>query len=70
MILKIVDGDLYNMSENLRVGVAQFPASNDIQENKQYILQLVQKALAQGVDWFYLRHQCVLSPQNCPCFVS
>ena len=42
------------MSENLRVGVAQFPASNDIQENKQYILQLVQKALAQGVELLVL----------------
>ncbi|MDO5680603.1 MAG: carbon-nitrogen hydrolase family protein [Pelistega sp.] len=42
------------MSENLRVGVAQFPASNDIQENKQFILQLVQKALAQGVELLVL----------------
>ena len=42
------------MSENLRVGVAQFPASNEIQENKQFITELVQKASDQGVELLVL----------------
>ena len=38
------------MSEKLRVAVAQFPASNDIQENKAFILKLTQDAVKQGAE--------------------
>lgn len=38
------------MDHTLRAGVAQFPASNDIEENKRYIHQLTQEAVDAGVE--------------------
>lgn len=46
---------------NLRVAVAQFPASNEIEENKNYIRELVQKAAAQQVKLLVLPEAAMCS---------
>lgn len=49
------------MSDNLRVGVGQFPASNEIAENKQFILKLIQQAAEQRVELLVLPEAAMCS---------
>ncbi len=46
--------DLERHMSTLKVGVGQFPASNDIEENKNYIRGLVEQAAEQKVKLFVL----------------
>ncbi|NEN74747.1 carbon-nitrogen hydrolase family protein [Pelistega sp. NLN82] len=45
----------------LRVAVGQFPASNDIETNKQYIQQLVEQSAAQSVELLVLPEAAMCS---------